>query len=87
MTRYFVYVVRCSDGSLYTGWTTDVAARVAQHNVKKGAKYTRSRLPVALVYREQLPSRQAALLREREIKKLSRQEKNSLLYVQPVKGV
>ncbi|MFO0702274.1 MAG: GIY-YIG nuclease family protein [Candidatus Andersenbacteria bacterium] len=79
MPVHFVYVVRCSDGSLYTGWTVDVPKRVAQHNAGTGAKYTRSRLPVTLVYVQPCPSKKAALHRERQIKALSRQEKLTLM--------
>lgn len=79
MAAYFTYILRCSDGSLYTGWTTDIEKRVALHNAGKGAKYTRSRLPVELVYSEQFPSKEEAMKREYEIKTLSRQEKMSLV--------
>lgn len=75
---YFVYMLRCGDGSLYTGVTTDVCRRVAAHNRGKGAKYTRSRLPVALAYQEIAPDRAAALRRERAIKRLTRREKLAL---------
>jgi putative endonuclease len=71
--------VRCGDGSLYTGWTIDVAKRIAQHNASKGAKYTRSRLPVKLVYSLRCKSKKAALKREDEIKRLSRAEKTHLI--------
>ena len=57
----FVYIVRCSDNTLYTGWAVDVAARVKAHNAGRGAKYTRARRPVKLVYREELPSRAEAM--------------------------
>ncbi|MGC8780670.1 MAG: GIY-YIG nuclease family protein, partial [Anaerolineae bacterium] len=56
----FVYVVRCADGTYYTGWTTDLARRIAQHNAGRGGAYTRSRRPVTLVYREEVPDRAAA---------------------------
>lgn len=75
----YVYMVRCRDGSLYTGWTTDVERRVAAHNAGQGAKYTRSRLPVALVYWEAAEDRNAALRREAAIKKLSRAGKERLI--------
>ena len=75
---YFVYMVRCSDGTLYTGWSTDPQARVRVHNSGKGAKYTRSRLPVALVYCEECESLSAALKRERELKPWSRARKEAL---------
>ncbi|MEO1766844.1 GIY-YIG nuclease family protein [Thiobacter aerophilum] len=74
-TQWIVYVLRCGDGSLYTGITTDLAARLAAHNAGRGAKYTRSRLPVVLVYQEQVGDRSAALRRERAIKALRAREK------------
>ena len=76
---YYVYMLRCGDGSLYTGSTDNVAHRLKVHQSGKGAKYTRSRLPVALVYREELPDRSAALRREAAIKKLTRGQKLALL--------
>lgn len=75
----YIYIVECADGTLYTGWTTDVEKRVAAHNAKKGAKYTKMRLPVKLVYSEKFASKQAAQQREYEIKQLSRAEKIALL--------
>lgn len=78
-SRWWVYVVRCGDGTLYTGVTTDVARRVAQHNAGTAAKYTRSRLPVVLAYREAAKDRGAALRREIAIKRLSRAEKLKLV--------
>ena len=75
----FVYILECGDGSLYTGWTTDLERRLARHNAGTGAKYTRSRLPVRLVYSEQLPSKEAALRRELEIKRLDRRGKLALI--------
>ena len=68
-------MVRCRDGTLYTGVTNDVAERIAAHNAGRGAKYTRSRLPVTLVYREPTEGRGAALRREHEIRRLSRASK------------
>jgi predicted GIY-YIG superfamily endonuclease len=76
---YFVYIVRCADGSLYTGYARDADERVAVHNAGKGAKYTASRLPVALVYREPCASRGAALTREYQIKSWSRPRKEALV--------
>ena len=75
----FVYLVKCADGTLYGGWTTDLKKRVAAHNAGRGAKYTRSRLPVELVYWEALDSKQEAMSREWHIKRLSRQEKLELV--------
>lgn len=74
-----VYLVRCSDGSLYAGLSTDVVSRVAKHNSGKGAKYTRSRRPVALVYEEHLKSATSARKREAEIKSWPRSRKLALL--------
>lgn len=79
MLLYFVYMLRCSDDSLYTGWTTDVEKRVKQHNLGKGAKYTRAHLPVTLIYFEKLSSKEEAMRREYEIKQLSREEKTLLI--------
>ena len=76
---WFVYIVRCVDGSLYTGITTDLIRRCEQHNAGTASRYTRSRLPVALVYQETRGSRSVATKRELEIKALSRQEKESLI--------
>jgi putative endonuclease len=76
---WFVYVVRCGDGSLYTGIATDVAARVSVHNDGRGARYTRSRRPVTLVYVERKRSRSTALKRELAIKALGRAEKLALI--------
>ena len=78
-SRWFVYVVRCRDGSLYTGISTDVAARVARHNAGTGARYTRARRPVELVYTEAKRSRSNALRREAAIKALPRPRKVALL--------
>lgn len=77
--KAFVYIVECSDGTLYTGWTTDVEARVATHNSGCGAKYTRTRTPVKLVYSEELENKSAALKREAAIKKLPRAKKMQLI--------
>jgi putative endonuclease len=79
MRSWFVYVVRCRDGSLYTGISTDVDARLAQHNAGAGARYTRSRGPVELVHLERKRSRSNALRREAAIKALSRPEKIELV--------
>lgn len=79
MKKVFVYIVECADGSLYTGWTTNVEERVKTHNSGEGAKYTRSRLPVKLVYFEELEDRSAALKREAAIKKLTRRKKELLI--------
>ena len=77
--KWFVYMVRCADGSLYTGYTNDVKRREAVHNTGKGAKYTKSRLPVMLVYQEGFEDRSEALKRECAIKKLTKAQKEALI--------
>ena len=79
MEAHYVYILRCYDGSLYTGWTTDLKQRVKAHNEGKGAKYTRSRRPVELVYHEEFGTKSEALKREAAIKRLSREEKLPLI--------
>ena len=79
MSSHYVYILRCADDTLYTGYTTDVDRRVAEHDAGEGAKYTRGRAPVDLVYTESFGSRSAALSREHEIKALSRVEKERLI--------
>ena len=79
MKTWYVYILRCADGTLYTGSTDDVERRVAVHNSGKGAKYTRGRRPVTLVYSEELENCSAALKREYAIKQLSRREKWNLI--------
>ena len=76
---HFVYVVRCADGSLYTGYAKDVKARVATHNSGRGAKYTAGRRPVTLVYSQWFKTVGAALRREYAMKQLSRTEKEALV--------
>jgi putative endonuclease len=76
---HVVYVLRCADDTLYTGYTTDVDRRVAEHDAGDGAKYTRGRTPVELVYTERFDSRSAAMAREYEIKQLDRAAKESLI--------
>lgn len=76
---HFVYMLRCADGSLYTGWTTDLKKRIETHNSGKGAKYTRARLPVELVYYETFNDKNEALKRERAIKRLNKEKKESLI--------
>ena len=75
----YVYLLRCGDGTLYCGWTMDLDARLKAHNSGKGAKYTRSRLPVELVYSESYEDRHEALSREWHIKRLPRKEKLALI--------
>lgn len=82
MTKHYVYLLCCADGTLYCGYTTDLDERVRTHNgetSKVGAKYTRGRRPVTLVYHEQCVSRAAALKREVAIKQLTRQQKEQLI--------
>ena len=79
MKQWFVYILRCSDGTLYTGSTDNVARRVQAHNSGKGAKYTRGRTPVEVVYTEECESYSAALKREYAIKQLTRQEKLEMI--------
>ena len=78
-------MLECADGSLYTGWTNDIESRLAAHNRGTGAKYTRGRGPVKLVYIEYLPDRSTALRREAAIKKLSRDKKHLLIASHPGK--
>lgn len=75
----FVYIVKCSDNTLYTGYTTDIERRIKEHNEGKGAKYTRGRIPVKLVYYEEKETKSLALKREYEIKQLNREEKEELI--------
>jgi predicted GIY-YIG superfamily endonuclease len=74
-----VYLLRCADGTLYAGSTTDVEARARAHNDGRGARYTSGRRPVAVVYREECGSRSAALRREHALKRLTRSEKETLI--------
>ena len=82
--NWSVYLLRCSDGTLYTGIAIDVASRLKTHNEGKGAKYTRVRLPVALLYQENCLTHGDALRRERAIKRLSRAKKLALINNQPL---
>jgi predicted GIY-YIG superfamily endonuclease len=77
--RWFVYLLRCRDGSLYTGITTAVDRRCKQHNAGTASKYTRCRLPAQLVYQKAHPNRSAALQREAAIKRMSRRQKLALI--------
>ncbi len=76
---WYVYILRCGDGSLYTGITTDVERRLQMHSSGKGAKYTRGRGPLTVVYREQCADHGAALRRELEIKAMTREEKTDMI--------
>lgn len=82
-TTWFVYLLRCADGSLYTGISNDVPRRCEQHNAGTASRHTRSRLPVVLVYQEPQASRSLALKRELAIKALTRQQKELLIRASP----
>ena len=75
----YTYIVKCKDGSLYTGWTNDLEKRIIAHNEGKGAEYTKSRRPVTLVYYETFETKEEAMSREYHIKRMSRREKEKLL--------
>lgn len=75
----YTYIVECADGSLYCGWTNDLDKRMADHNAGKGAKYTKPRLPVKLVYHEEFDTKEEAMSREWHIKQLGREEKLKLI--------
>ena len=76
---HYIYIVRCADDTLYTGWTTDLARRIAAHNGGTGAKYTRPRRPVTLLYHETFATKEEALRREYAIKQLPREKKLQLI--------
>lgn len=75
----YTYILKCSDNTLYTGWTNNIEKRIIAHNTGSGAKYTKSRLPVTLVLFEEYETKQQAMSREYQIKKLSRKEKLELI--------
>lgn len=75
----YTYILRCSDGSLYCGWTNQLDRRIEAHNLGKGAKYTKGRCPVVLVYYEEFSTKEEALRREAAIKRLTRREKLNLI--------
>lgn len=75
----YTYILRCADGSLYTGWTNNLEKRIEDHNNGKGAKYTRARLPVMLAYSEAFATKEEAMRREYAIKRLSRRQKMELI--------
>lgn len=77
----YVYILRCNDGTLYTGWTNDLINRVNIHNKGKGAKYTKARLPAKLVYYETYNSKSDALKREYEIKQYSKKDKENMISI------
>lgn len=75
----YTYILKCADDTLYCGWTNDLEKRLEAHNSGKGAKYTRSRLPVELIYYEEFETKEEAMSREYHIKKLSREKKLELI--------
>ena len=77
---FYVYLLECADGTLYCGYTNDLEGRVRTHNAGKGAKYTRSRLPVKVVYFETYQDKSEALRREIQIKRLTREQKKALIF-------
>lgn len=79
MHKNYIYILECSDGTYYTGWTNNLELRIEAHNSGKGAKYTRGRTPVKIVYKEEFDTKTEALKREIEIKKLSRLKKIELI--------
>lgn len=79
--KNYVYILRCKDNSLYTGWTNNLENRINAHNEGLGAKYTRGRGPCSLVYFEEFETKNEALKREREIKKLTKAQKENLLAI------
>ena len=79
MNKNFTYIVECSDHTLYTGWTNDLEKRIEAHNTGKGAKYTKTRRPVRLVYFETFATKEEAMSREYHIKRMFRQEKIKLI--------
>ena len=82
MNENYTYILRCADGTYYCGWTNNLDRRLKAHNEGKGAKYTRSRRPVALVYYEAFSTKEEALRREYEIKQLPRKKKEELIFKQ-----
>ena len=80
----YTYILKCKDDSLYTGWTNDLKKRITSHNAGKGAKYTKARRPVELVYYEEFQKREEAMKREYAIKQLSRKEKEALIKTRPL---
>jgi len=77
--QWFVYIVECNDNTLYTGITNNIELRIQKHNTKKGAKYTKARLPVKLIYNQECASKSAALKEEYRIKQLTKKEKLELI--------
>jgi putative endonuclease len=84
MMAYYCYILKCADGTFYTGWSTDPVQRLKQHNAGRGARYTRSRRPVELVFTEEHPTQTAAMRREIAIKRLPRAKKRALAESYPL---
>ena len=80
----YTYILKCRDDSLYTGWTNNLEKRLITHNEGKGAKYTKARRPVELVYYEEFQTREEAMKREYAIKQMSRKEKEALIKTKPL---
>lgn len=85
MSEYFCYIIECADGTLYTGMTSDPERRLREHELGRGARYTRSRCPLHLAYVEEQPDLKTAMQRERAIKALSRARKLALVATQPMR--
>ncbi|MCF0123403.1 MAG: GIY-YIG nuclease family protein [Ruminiclostridium sp.] len=79
MAENYTYILRCADGTYYTGWTNDLDRRLAAHNAGTASKYTRARRPVTLVYHESFPTKEEAMRREWQIKQLTRTQKEALM--------
>ena len=79
MGNNYTYILKCRDGSLYTGWTNDLERRIREHNAGKGAKYTKTRRPVTLAYFEKFDTKEEAMSREYAIKRLKRKDKLKLV--------
>jgi len=77
----YVYILRCADNTLYTGWTNDLGKRIKAHNSGKGAKYTKARKPLELIYFEEYKTKKEAMKREYEIKQLARSKKEELIKI------
>lgn len=84
MSCWHLYILRCVDGTLYTGITTDIKRRLAEHESGAGAKYTKGRAPLELVYSEECPNRSTASKREIEIKSLSKEQKLKIISLKPL---
>ena len=84
MSEYFCYIIKCADGTLYTGITNDPGRRLREHELGRGARYTRSRRPLHLAYLEEQPDLKTAMRRERAIKAFSRERKLALIATQPL---